>query len=91
MELDIDRASWVAEMALEWSREEGGVIPDALIERLSQNLFVDDKVERSSLSAIEALAAALVKNSASARLKLGDAELTLDHKGLKRLDDTASS
>ena len=37
--LDIDRASWIVEMSLEWAEEKGTEIPEELIDRLSNNLF----------------------------------------------------
>ncbi len=38
-QLDIDRASWVVEMAMEWKDEKGSEIPKELIDRLTVNLF----------------------------------------------------
>jgi hypothetical protein len=40
LDLDIDRASWMVEMMLEWQEEEGSAVPPELIDRLSRNLFV---------------------------------------------------
>ncbi len=39
LDVDIDRASWVVEMALEWKEEKGTEIPQELIDRLTRNLF----------------------------------------------------
>lgn len=38
-ELDVDRASWLVEMALEWKEQKGTEIPRELLDRLSVNLF----------------------------------------------------
>jgi len=43
LELDIDRASWVVEMLLEWDEAKDKAIPPELIERLTNSLF--DRVE----------------------------------------------
>ena len=47
-ELDIDRASWVVEMALEWKDEKGTEIPEELIERFTENLFKDQNIFESA-------------------------------------------
>src|SRR5579871_3205820 len=40
LSLDIDRASWIVEMALEWKREqEAGEIPPEFMQALTRNLF----------------------------------------------------
>ncbi|WP_447599975.1 hypothetical protein [Nitrospira sp. Nam80] len=42
LDLDIDRASWVFEMASEWKDDKGSELPADLIDKLSRNLFVQD-------------------------------------------------
>jgi hypothetical protein len=90
-ELDIDRASWVVEMSLEWAHEMKGEIPQFLVERLSRNLFAEDSAADESLTATDSLASHLLKNAAAAKLRVGDAEVTLEQKGLKRLSKTPAS
>jgi len=46
LDLDIDRASWMVEMMLEWKEEKDSPIPAELIDRLSRNLFAADGKER---------------------------------------------
>jgi hypothetical protein len=40
-ELDIDRASWVVETAMEWHRDQQAEIPAPLLEGITRNLFSD--------------------------------------------------
>lgn len=48
LDLDIDRASWVVEMAMEWKREtDGDVIPAAIIDGVTRNLVVVQSDGRS--------------------------------------------
>ena len=46
-QLDIDRASWLVETALEWKTSEGDAIPDTLLTSLTRNLFSGDDREQS--------------------------------------------
>ncbi len=92
LDLDLDRASWVVEMALEWSDEKGTEIPKELVERLTANLFVDDDIKEEALHPADQLASALLGASANANLKLpGGNELTFDRKSIKKLkrDETS--
>jgi len=87
LELDIDRATWVVEMALEWKREKGAEIPSELIERLSRNLFEPETFGRPR-HPTEDLASALLGASAGLSLNIpGVAEAKLDRKGIKQFKD----
>ena len=90
MEVDIDRASWVVEMALEWRRDkEAGVIPGPIIEGVTRNLFVDP-LQTTPRHPTEDLASALLGASSGLLLKLpGGTELRLDRKSLKKFEDAA--
>ena len=46
-QLDIDRASWLVETALEWKSSEGDAIPDTLLSSLTRNLFTGSEREQS--------------------------------------------
>ncbi len=85
LELDIDRANWVVENALEWKTDKGSEIPQYLLERLSRNLFTEESTKESSMTAADALAMALLRSSNKLRMKLGDTELELDHSGVNKL------
>ncbi|MEQ9497159.1 MAG: hypothetical protein RIT81_09875 [Deltaproteobacteria bacterium] len=41
LELDVDRASWLVEMAFEWRQENSGDLPDKLLETISKGLFME--------------------------------------------------
>jgi hypothetical protein len=81
LELDIDRASWVVEMALEWKAERGGDIPVELIERLSRHLFEIEPTARVRHPS-EDLASALLGASSGLSVKFPGGEAKMDRKGL---------
>lgn len=83
-ELDFERASFVVEWALEWAKEQEDV-PPYLIERLSRNLFDSHSTEVAPATAADALASALFGSAASAKLKIGEHEISLNRDGLKSL------
>jgi hypothetical protein len=88
LELDIDRASWVVEHALEWKTEKGSEIPQYLLNRLSRNLFTDEQEAEHAMTAADSLAMAILRSAAKAKVKVGDAEFELHHDGVKRLEKT---
>jgi hypothetical protein len=86
-EIDLDRASWLAEMAFEWKSEKGTEIPPELLEHLSKNLFTYEEKDQTPLHPSEQLANAILGVASSASLKIpGGTELHLDRKGLKKLE-----
>ena len=89
LDLDVDRASWMVEMMVEWQEEKGSAIPPELIDRLSRNLFTaSDTREDAPVRhpAQDALSAILrVSNSVTIPLT-GGAVATLGAKGLRQLD-----
>jgi len=88
-EIDLDRASWIVEMALEWQKEKGSEIPIELIEKLSQNLFSDDQSVESPLHPADQLASAILGASAGASVKFpSGAEIKLDRKSIKELKES---
>lgn len=87
LELDIDRASWVVEMAMEWKDAKGTEFPQFLIERLSRNLFEQENEKDGVATPADSLAAAMLRAASGAKVKLGDAvELSFDTKSIKKLD-----
>ena len=91
LELDIDRASWVVEMALEWKEEKGRKIPEELVDRLSRNLFVGEAETHPVRHPNEDLASALLGASSGLALRVpGLGHLTLTRRGLKRFKAAAS-
>jgi hypothetical protein len=86
LELDLDRASWVVEMALEWKAEKGTEIPAELIDRLTANLFEEPQQETKPLHPADQLASALLGSSAEANINLaGGNSLKLDRKSMNDL------
>lgn len=85
-ELDVDRASWVVETALEWRQEQQAPMPDHLIESISRNLFSkSEKDEGADMHPADYLASALLGTASALKLKAGGAEIDLDRKGLNKL------
>lgn len=90
-ELDFERASFVVEWALESSKE-GKEIPQFLIDRLSRGLFESQSTDAGPATAADAVASALFGSAATAKLKIGDNEILLDRKGIRKLKkDTEST
>jgi hypothetical protein len=87
-ELDINRASWAVESSLEWRQSQGTAIPDSLLAGITRSLFEANTSKIDDLSALDALASALIGNS-KLRLKIGDHEAEIDQKGMKRLGDAS--
>ena len=84
-ELDLDRASWLVEMAMEWQDEKGTEIPEYLVDKLSKNLFTKDENETPILHPADQLASALMGSSSSIELNTNGNKIKLDRKGIKTL------
>ena len=86
LDLDIDRASWVAEVAMEWQVEQGGEMPQALLDCLSRNLFVDDPKSETTSHPYEDAFRAFLGISAEAKVPLpGGTEVRVKKKGLQAM------
>jgi len=92
LELDVDRASWVVEMANEWTDERGGQLPESLVACLSKNLFeTEDKSIRAS-HPNEDLASALLGATSCLSLNIpGVGEASLNRRGVKDFRKAAAS
>jgi hypothetical protein len=80
--IDVNRANWVVETCLEWSKETATAIPAPLLESLARGLFAStepsvDKV----LHPADELASALLGSASKLKLKIGDSELELNKPG----------
>ncbi|MBN8229119.1 hypothetical protein JYK02_16545 [Corallococcus macrosporus] len=86
-DLDLDRASWVVEMALEWKEEKGSEIPSELLSRLTNGLFVADSDHaEEALHPADQLASAILGASSGASIEVpGGTKVQFDRKGIKRL------
>lgn len=90
LELDMDRASWVVEMALEWKDAKGSQIPPELLIQLTRNLFEDGPADRRVLHPAEDLASMVLGATSSLRVGIpGLGEATLDRKGMRQLQQSA--
>ena len=84
--LDIDRASWVVEMAMEWKESgKGDSLSSEMLDRLTRNLFAEDQPEQAESTAADKLASALFGASASATLNVPGGSVTVDRKGIGKL------
>lgn len=88
LELDMDRASWIVEMALEWKQSTGGDIPINLLERLSSNLFDGSDAEEPKDSLNDDLASLVLGSASSLKIKTPEgSEINMDRKGLRKALD----
>ncbi len=63
LDLDIDRANWLVELALEWKNITKSEIPTDLVERLSRSLFVADEGKGFDIHPAETLLSAVFGKS----------------------------
>jgi hypothetical protein len=85
LEIDVDRASWIVEMALEWKERGHSEIPLPLIEKLSANIFETGDRRPEEKSPADQLASAILGESAKLKLMTTFGEIELDRKGIKEL------
>lgn len=85
--VDMDRATWLSEFALEWHGVTESEMPSAMFEALSRELYVTDggsPIRRKN--AADVVASALFGSAATVRGKLGNAEVELDRKSSKKME-----
>ncbi len=90
LELDIDRASWVVEMALEWRAAKGDELPAQLADRLSANLFGSSPIAKSenhSMTASDAIVKALQQSASNIELNFPGGKVSLDKRAIKNASD----
>ena len=86
MELDVNRASWVIETALEWKSENKAELPPELLEPIAHNLFRSSGEKTDCSDAPLDLPTMLFGASSSLTIKgPNGVEFNLDRKGLKKL------
>jgi hypothetical protein len=86
MGLDVDRASWVVETAMEWQHENHEPIPVQLLDQLSRGLFSRQDTVQRVRHPIEELASAVLSGASNLRLDIpGVGEVTLGPRGAKRV------
>lgn len=85
--LDIERASWLAETVLEWKSTSPEPFPELLATRLSAGLFTSGSSDSEDPKTPAGhLAEALFGAAASAKLKLGEQEVSFDRRSIRGLD-----
>lgn len=84
--LDIERASWLVESALEWRDKNGTKMPDELIKSLSLNLFASAKSQNEDplKHPADQLASALFGAANKATLRVGQNSVEVDPKKLRK-------
>jgi hypothetical protein len=84
-QLDIERASWLVETALDWDAKQKNDLPKELLEGLSRNLFSfeDEKIDQVR-HPVDELASALMGTASKVKLNIGGNEVELDGKRLNK-------
>ena len=91
LDVDIDRASWVVEMALEWKEEKGTEIPQELIDRLTRNLFREARSKDDVRHPTEDILSTFLGEATKLRLGApGIAEAEINRRGIKRAGKTVA-
>jgi hypothetical protein len=85
LSLDLDRASWVFEMILDWQKETKQEFPPELLKQLAKNLYAVDGVGDDDMTKADLLAA-LLGSAASLKLKGAGGEVEFDRKGLREVE-----
>jgi hypothetical protein len=87
-QLDVERASWVVETALEWKSADAGPIPRQLLDGITRSLFEHHAEKREDLqSPADQLASALIGSASNIKLSAadGNAEIDIGRRGLNKL------
>lgn len=91
-EIDINRASWAVEAALEWKASQSEQMPDALLMGITKNLFDSQISDHANYAPLDALASSILGSASNLKLNVGGSELSFDRKGIKEIakkDDLA--
>jgi hypothetical protein len=90
-ELDIDRASWVVEAALEWRLSQDKPMPEHLLETISRNLFSkSEKDESADMHPADYLASAILGRASALNLKVPGGEISFSGRDMKKLQKDAA-
>lgn len=85
-ELDVERSTWLCEMAMEWEEATGREINTEFFKALSADLFIQqNKFDDQKINPAEQLASALLGAACQVKLKAGDNEMVFDRKSQKIL------
>ena len=84
LSLDVDRASWVIESALEWRSGTNSVLPKILLESITRNLFNNGNTQQEDLHPADYLASAILGSAKNIKLGLPGTELEISGPALKK-------
>jgi len=90
-EIDINRATWVIESALEWKAIQGEQMPEALLAGITNHLFENQTTDSTEYSPLEVLATSVLGAASNLKMNLGGSEITLDRKSLKTINKIPDS
>ncbi|WP_156332707.1 MULTISPECIES: hypothetical protein [unclassified Chelatococcus] len=90
-EIDINRATWAVEAALEWKNIQGEQMPDALLAGITKHLFENTPGETDEYSPLEAIASSILGSAANLKLNLNGSEVALDRKSIKQIRTASDS
>lgn len=85
--LDINRANWVVEAAMEWAAEREEPMPGVLVASIAHGLFHEGKPEEIDHPSQQL--AEMLRRAGKLNLKFGDAELELGGRDIRALDKAA--
>lgn len=86
LELDIDRASWVYEMAMDWKKDTEITMSKELVDRLTQGLFVTDSASERVRHPSEDLLATLFGGISELKVPTpGGGEVRITGRNLKKM------
>ncbi|WP_269540454.1 hypothetical protein [Cerasicoccus fimbriatus] len=88
--LDIDRASWVVELALEWRKDKDKEISSELLDRLTINLFEDKISPADARHPSEDMLATLLRASSRLRAGPNGLEAEFNSSGTNKIADKVS-
>ena len=80
--VDVNRANWVIESCLEWSKETGSEMPNIMLESMTKNLFVgENKDLEQVMHPSDELASALLGSASKLKMNIAGNELEIDKPG----------
>jgi len=80
--LDVNRANWIIESCLEWSKETDKPLPLELVNSISNNLFASENGELDKVThPADELASALLGSASKLKLNVGGNQLEFDKPG----------
>lgn len=89
-EIDISRAAWAVEAAMEWQKLRDEPMPEVLLQGLTRKLFEPVATNDEKNSSLDDLASTILGSAASAQIKVAGNEIILDRKSLRRMRNEGS-